>query len=134
MNKLKSPSSEDAFKFVPSLVIGPVVQEKKMKMWKVYDNNNDNDNGQILIRTAHFSLWLRWAKKNWNIEHKKSKLICMYNCITVSVRRHFSEAKIQCFRHKIKSLSKFLLKRYNTCTITLRFSWINDKHHKKKHH
>ena len=33
--------------FVPSLVeIGPVVLEKKMKMWKVYDdnyNNNDND-------------------------------------------------------------------------------------------
>ena len=28
--------------FVPSLVeIGPVVLEKKMKMWKVYDNNND---------------------------------------------------------------------------------------------
>ena len=34
--------------FVPSLVeIGPVVLEKKMKMWKVYDNdNNDNDDGQ----------------------------------------------------------------------------------------
>ena len=33
--------------FVPSLVeIGPVVLEKKMKMWKVYDNanaNHDND-------------------------------------------------------------------------------------------
>ena len=29
---------------MPSLVeIGPVVLEKKMKMWKVYDNN-DNDN------------------------------------------------------------------------------------------
>ena len=23
--------------------IGPVVLEKKMKMWKVYDNNNNND-------------------------------------------------------------------------------------------
>ena len=36
--------------FVPSLVeIGPVVLEKKMKMWKVYDNANeddDNNNGQ----------------------------------------------------------------------------------------
>ena len=39
--------------FVPSLVeIDPVVLEKKMKMWKVYDNNNndanndDNDDGQ----------------------------------------------------------------------------------------
>ena len=36
-----------------------------MKMSKVYDNanNNDDDNdGQILIREAHLSLWLRWAK------------------------------------------------------------------------
>ena len=44
--------------FVPSLFeIGPVVLEKKIKMWKVYDNddddndnnyndNNDNDDGQ----------------------------------------------------------------------------------------
>ena len=30
---------------MPSLVeIGPVVLEKKMKMWKVYDNDDDNDN------------------------------------------------------------------------------------------
>ena len=30
--------------FVPSLVeIGPMVLEKKMKMWKVYDNNDNND-------------------------------------------------------------------------------------------
>ena len=50
--------------------IGPVVLEKKMKMWKVYNNDNANDNkdandnnGQILIRKAHLSLWLRWAKK-----------------------------------------------------------------------
>ena len=29
---------------MPSLVeIDPVVLEKKMKVWKVYDNNNDND-------------------------------------------------------------------------------------------
>ena len=37
--------------FVPSLVeIGPVVLEKKMKMWKVYDDdnkNNDNNGKQI---------------------------------------------------------------------------------------
>ena len=39
--------------FVPSLVeIGPVVLEKKMKMWKVYNNakfvndNNDDNDGQ----------------------------------------------------------------------------------------
>ena len=32
---------------VLSLVeIGPVVLEKKMKMWKVYDNNKDDDNNE----------------------------------------------------------------------------------------
>ena len=30
---------------MPSLVeIGPVVLEKKMKMWKVYNDNDNNDN------------------------------------------------------------------------------------------
>ena len=30
---------------MPSLFeIGPVVLEKKIKMWKVYDNDDDNDN------------------------------------------------------------------------------------------
>ena len=55
--------------FVPSLVeIGPVVLEKK-KMWKVYNNDYEDyedplmtDNGQIVIRKAHPSFWLRWAK------------------------------------------------------------------------
>ena len=33
--------------FVPSLVeIDTVVLEKKMEMWKVYNNNNDNYDGQ----------------------------------------------------------------------------------------
>ena len=50
--------------FVSSLVeIGPVVLKKKMKMWKVNNNDDDND-GQMLIRKAHLSLWLRWANKN----------------------------------------------------------------------
>ena len=32
---------------MPSLVeIGPVVLEKKMKMWKVYDDDDDNDNDE----------------------------------------------------------------------------------------
>ena len=31
--------------FAPNLVqIGPVVLEKKMKMWKVYENDDDSDN------------------------------------------------------------------------------------------
>ena len=51
---------------MPSLVeIGPVILEKKMKMWKVYndDDDNDADNGQIVFRKAYLSLWLRWANK-----------------------------------------------------------------------
>ena len=54
-------------KFEPSLVeICPVVLEKKMKMLKVYNNNdnaddnNSNNKGQIVISKAHLSLW--WAK------------------------------------------------------------------------
>ena len=44
---------------VPSLVkIGPVVLEKKMKMWKVYRQTD----GQQAIK-AHLSFQLRWAKK-----------------------------------------------------------------------
>ena len=51
--------------FVPSLVeIGPVVLEKKMKMWKVYrqmDRQRDRqtDDGQQGIRKAHLSFQLR---------------------------------------------------------------------------
>ena len=46
---------------VRSLVeIDPVVLEKKMNMWKVYDNDDAkaNDDGQILIRKANLSLRL----------------------------------------------------------------------------
>ena len=47
--------------FVPSLVeIGSVVLEKKMKMWKVY---RQTDAGWQVIRKAHLSFQLRWAKK-----------------------------------------------------------------------
>ena len=49
--------------FLPSLVeIGPVVLEKKMKMWKVYDNNDNDDDGQR-INFDQKSLRLMWAKK-----------------------------------------------------------------------
>jgi len=47
-------------KWLPSLVeIGPVILEKKMKMWKVF---NDDANRQILSRKSHLSFQLRWAK------------------------------------------------------------------------
>mgnify|MGYP003683272863 CR=1 FL=1 len=35
--------------------IGPVVLKKKMKMWKVYDNNDDNDDD------GQWSEKLTWA-------------------------------------------------------------------------
>mgnify|MGYP003684357691 CR=1 FL=1 len=64
---------------MPSLVeIGPVVLEKKMKMWKVYrrtdrqtdrqtDGQTDGqtDDGRQVIRKAHLSFQLRWAKKSY---------------------------------------------------------------------
>ena len=40
MNKFESPSPKDAL--AKLVEIGPVIKEKKMKMWNVYDNN---DNG-----------------------------------------------------------------------------------------
>ena len=46
--------------FVSSLAeIGPVVLEKKMKMWKVYRQTD----GRV-IRKAHLSFQLRWDKKD----------------------------------------------------------------------
>ena len=50
--------------FVPSLVeIGPVILEKKMKMWKVYrQTDGRTDDRQQVIRKAHLSFQLRWAK------------------------------------------------------------------------
>ena len=62
--------------FVLSLIeIGQLVLEKKMEMWKVYDNtkkynDNDNNDGQqtTLIRKSHLSLRLRGAK---NQRHNK---------------------------------------------------------------
>ena len=50
--------------FVPSVVeIGPVVQEKKTEILKVYDDNADNVvQRKTVIRRAPLSLRLRWAK------------------------------------------------------------------------
>ena len=43
--------------------IGPVVLEKKMKMWKVYRwTDRQTDDGRQGIRKAHLSFQLRWAK------------------------------------------------------------------------
>ena len=50
--------------FVPSLVeIGPVVLEKKMKMWKVYRQTRTDRQTDGRRKTAHLSFLLWWAKK-----------------------------------------------------------------------
>ena len=61
--------------FVSSLVvIGPVILKVKFKLWKVHDNNNeDNYNSrQILIRKARLSLQLRRAKNGITGKWKKT--------------------------------------------------------------
>ena len=58
------PSTQGCF--VPSLVeIGQVILEKKLKMWKVYrrTDRQTTDDRQQVIRKAHLSFQLRWAKK-----------------------------------------------------------------------
>ena len=50
---------------MPSLIeIGPVVLEKKMKMWKVYNDNNHNNDNNDNDDEATDKLWsekLIWA-------------------------------------------------------------------------
>ena len=87
-------------RFVPSLVeIGPVVLEKKMKMWKVYNKDaKDNDDRQR-TNFDQKAIWVRWAKKVEVLERAKingsgkspSKILfwfalttCMNNQITVN--------------------------------------------------
>ena len=51
--------------FVPSLVeIGPVVLEKRIKMWQVYRQTNGWTDGRQAIRKAHLSLRLKSANKS----------------------------------------------------------------------
>ena len=54
-----------------SLCQGGLVLEKRIKMGKVYNNNNTNHR-QISIRKAHLSLWFRWAK---NCKRLKSQFL-----------------------------------------------------------
>ena len=69
---------------MPSLVeIGFAVLEKKMKMSKVYDN--DEDNGQIVIKKAHLIIRLRRAKKNTKFHkslNKPGQMVSEHCCIS----------------------------------------------------
>ena len=65
---------------VPSLVeIDPLVLAKKMKMWKVYNNNcNDNDDGQ----RTHFVQKSALSLEPWNVcshmAHTKKEVFAVY--------------------------------------------------------
>ena len=65
--------------FVLSLVeIGPMVLEKKKKIWKVFNDDDNNDDGQ---RTncdpkSTVSLWLIWANRRIRLHyHLKNKKV-----------------------------------------------------------
>ena len=70
--------------FVPSLVeIGPVVLEKKMKMWKVYrqtetqTDDRQTDDRQQVIRKAHLSFQLGELKTEGFIDVNITFLVCL---------------------------------------------------------
>ena len=72
LGKKYGPSFEQTWiPFTPSSVeIDPAVLEKKTKIWKFNENNdnhNNDDDGQIMIRKAHLSLRLMWAKNETTI-------------------------------------------------------------------
>ena len=70
---------------MPSLAeIGPVVLEKKMKMWKVYNNaNDDNDNG----------LWsekLTWAYGSGELKMGFTVWLKIHNLLTIANNTKFA--------------------------------------------
>ena len=58
MNKLESPSPKDAL----CQVWLKLTKRFMRRRWK-FMTTTTTDNRQIVIRKAHLSLWLRWAKK-----------------------------------------------------------------------
>ena len=73
---------------MPSLVeIGPLVLEKKMKMWKVYDDNDDNDGQRTNFdQKSSVEPRLRWAKNKFII------FIILkytyYSCVQYALHKH----------------------------------------------
>ena len=52
-------------------------EDENVKSLRKRRRTTTTDNGQILIRKAHLSLWLRWAKKGlmWHLEFLKERNI-----------------------------------------------------------
>ena len=66
LNKLISPSHKDALCQV-WLKLAQWFWRRRWKCEKFTTTTTTTDNGQILIRKAHLSLRLRWAKDMWNL-------------------------------------------------------------------
>ena len=76
--------------------------EKKMKMWKVYRQTNGRtdgrtDDGRQVIRKAHLSFQLRWAKKAKHMNMMphpprrfQGNINTMLKCITASWRNQLT--------------------------------------------
>ena len=74
--------------FVPSVVeIGPVVLQKKVKMWKVYRRterrtekmDGQTEDGQLAIRKAYLRFQLKLAKNGSNLSIPDKTLILKLN-------------------------------------------------------
>ena len=124
--------------FVSNLIeIGQVVLEKEIKMWKVYDdNNNGNEDGQrikILISKARLRLRLRWVKTVFgkNVTSKTKYQISIVNgrcegwnrtavasCRTASVNKHWGRVIHVNKRHFQRA--GFLMSSILKCTLYCR--------------
>ena len=64
LNKIESPLAKDAYAaFAWNLPNGSGNESEKFTTTPTMTTTTTTDNGQILIRKAHLSLWHRWAKK-----------------------------------------------------------------------
>ena len=77
LNKLESPLPKDALCQV-WLKLAQWFWRRRWKCEKFTTTSTTTmtNKGQILIRKAHLSLWLRWAKKHWF--ETKASLLCLY--------------------------------------------------------
>ena len=76
LNKLESPLPKDALWQV-WLKLAQWFWRRRWKCEKfttTTTTTTTTDNGQILIRKAHLSLWLRWTKKCYNMWLKESAI------------------------------------------------------------
>ena len=109
LNKLESPSPKDALCQV-WLKLAQWFWRRRWKCEKFTTSTTTTttttDNGQILIRKAHLSLRLRWAK-NWKIIDDSDQVIFRYSFKFILDYRKMGKFLLQC----ILFLQKFILNR-----------------------